>query len=237
MARWYVKHKMSWGVLLTLALLLVFVVFPLYNTYRWYEQKGAHAERMTMAYDTVSTWDSSTYLDNSVSSFFRRMALINSVAVVVRDVGRWEPYAMGDTILMPTINYFIPRLLWRDKPTSHEELKFGWKFRVTNFFTRNSYVAPSWPGELYWNFGLPGILVGMGLFGATSRWLYRKYGTEGLGVVPRAIWVVMLLTLVFTFSANIPPTIAQIARLVLIFELLRAVGRNYGLLTREPATP
>jgi hypothetical protein len=233
-ARWYIKRKMSWGVLLVLLLILVFIVFPLYNTYRWFEREAAHAERMSMAYETVADWDSTTYLENSVSGFLRRMAMINSVAIVVRDVGRWEPYALGETIFLPTINYFIPRVLWRDKPTSHEELKFGWRFRVTNFFTRNSYIAPSWPGELYWNFGLPGILVGMALLGVASRWLYRRYGSDGLGVIPRAIWVVMLLSLVFTIGTNVAASFAHL-RLLLILELLRVVGRHYRLIVRDPA--
>ena len=37
----------------------------------------------------IDGWDMDEYLQSSSGLFQRRMALINSVAVVIRDTGRW----------------------------------------------------------------------------------------------------------------------------------------------------
>jgi hypothetical protein len=238
-ARWYMKRKVPWLFLLTLLLVLMFVIFPFYNTYRLSDPTMGNAERMTVTYQTVQTWDSDRYLFYSVRSFTRRLALVNSVAVVLRDVDRWVPYAKGDTIFVPALVYFIPRVIWPDKPIASFGRDFGRIFRVTNTLTQDTYIAVTVPGELYWNFGLPGILFGMALLGFVMRFLYRRYG-EGMGRDPvrQAIYVLLLIQFAH-LGASLAGDFVTIIRTLVLLEALNWVGRYVGLIepVTEPAAP
>jgi uncharacterized membrane protein len=229
-ARWYMKRKIPWSFLVILLLLLVFIVFPFYNTYRWSDASMAQSDRMMVTYQTVQSWDSDRYLFFSVRSLIRRLAMINSVAVVLRDVDRWVPYARGKTIFMPALTFFIPRVLWPDKPVSYFGRDFGRTFRVTSYLSKDTFIAVTVPGELYWNFGLPGILLGMALLGMGLRVLYRRYG-EGMGrdVVSLAIYILLLIQ-VAHLGASLAGDLVVIFRTLVLLEAMRWFGRRMGLL-------
>jgi hypothetical protein len=215
--------------LVVLLLLLVFAVFPFYNTYRWSDPAIGQMNRMVVTYETIQTWDADRYLLFSLRSFTRRLALINSVAVVLRDVGRWVPHVKGDTILMPTLTGFIPRVIWPDKPVTAQGRDFGRIFRVTNFWSRETYIGATVPAELYWNFGLPGIIVGMALVGLAMRVLYRRYGEgDTLDPVRRAIHVMLLIEI--AHLGWIASVIVVVTRALILLALLCWAGRQYGFL-------
>jgi hypothetical protein len=228
-ARWYARKKIRWSLLVVLLLVLVFVVFPFYNTYRWSDPAMGQMNRMVATYETIQTWDTDRYILYSLHSFTRRLALINSIAVVVRDVGRWVPYAKGETIFLPTFTYFIPRVIWKDKPVASEGRDFGRIFRITNFWSRETYIGATVPGELYWNFGLPGIIVGMTLLGLAMRALYRRYGEgDTLDPVRRAVQIMLLINIVHL--GWIASAIVVTIRTLILLELLCWAGRHYGFL-------
>ncbi len=228
-ARWYAQARAPWLPIAIFSLVLVFVVFPFYNTYRSYYRTDSHADRIEQAYENVLHSSSETYQLLSVGTFKRRLALINSVAVVVRDVGRWVPHANGETLFAPLATYLVPRFVWPDKPQVELGREFGRRFRLTTYASRKTHVAPSVPGELYWNFDLPGIIVGMALMGLTLRWIYRRYGAEGaLDPVPNAVYVVVLLT-ISQLEGNLAAVVVGMGRWLVLIEALRWIGRRYRL--------
>jgi len=231
-ARWYRKRRMPWLFLIALLLVLMFVIFPFYNTYRWSDPNMGRSERMVVTYQTVQSWDSNKYMFHSFEQFKRRLAMINSVAVVVRDVDRWVPYANGSTIFMPAVTYFIPRVLWPEKPVQTFGRDFGRIFRVTNPFTRDTYIAVTVPGELYWNFGVTGVLLGMGIFGAGLRLMYRRYG-EGMGRDPvsQAIYILLLIQ-VAHLGSSLAGDLVVMVRTLVVLEAMRWVGRRLGMIQR-----
>jgi hypothetical protein len=155
--------------------------------------------------------------------------MLNSVALVVRDVGRLVPYSYGATLTQPLI-LLIPRVLWPDKPINTFGQDFGRLFHVTNYWTRATYVDPTVPGELYWNFGLPGILVGMGLVGVLLRWLYRRYGAGPADPCDRAVHILILVQLSEP-GGGLSSVVMTCARTVLLIALARWGARRLGLLT------
>jgi len=237
-ARWYAMRKIPWVFLLVLLLVLMFAVFPFYNTYRWSDPAMGQMNRMVVTYETIQTWDTDRYLQFSLYSFTRRLSAINSVAVVLRDVGRWVPYAKGETIFMPTLTYFIPRVIWPDKPVASQGRDFGRIFRVTNFWSRETYIGATMPGELYWNFDLLGIIIGMALLGLVMRLLYRRYGEgETLDPVRRAIHIMLLIQI--AHLGWIASAVVMVTRTLILLELLCWAGRHYGFLesgTKPAAT-
>jgi hypothetical protein len=227
-ALWYARRKFAWRSLLILLLLLIFVVFPVYNTFRVLDARIPWNARVSMTSGIMGNWDLDDYRERSVVTFQARLALINSVAVVVRDVPRWVPYSRGATIFLPVLYMSVPRVFWPDKPYFAMGRQFGETFRVVHILDQGTRVSVTVPGELYWNFDLPGVIVGMGLWGLALRFLYRRYGeTGGLDPVRRAIHVVLLVQFVH-FGGGLAGQSAALVRTLLLLEAYRWIGRRAG---------
>jgi hypothetical protein len=233
-ALWYAHGKLPWRTLLILALLLVFVVFPFFNTYRWLDPQISIASRAAMTGRIISHWDSDTFLSASLVSVKRRLALVNSVAVVVRDTGRWVPYAEGRTLFMPAMAIFIPRMIWPDKPSFALGREFGETFRIVSVLDEKTSVAATVPGELYWNYDLPGVIMGMALWGAVLRFFYRRYGqAAGLDPVRRAIHIVILIQFVH-FGGGLAAQVILLIRTLILLEAFLWIARRAGLIRMRP---
>lgn len=91
-------------------------------------------------------------------SVFERTWLKDTVELMFAKLGHGVEFRRGDTI-EPLLTFFIPRSLWPDKPNVQVGLL------VTKVFfpeqTGEVNLSDSQLGELYWNFGWIGIVVGM----------------------------------------------------------------------------
>jgi len=236
MAWWYAKRRVPWVTLTVLLLIVVFVVFPFNNTFRNLDNRISTTKRLELTSSIIGDWSTYNYFDRSVGTFLSRMALINSVAVVLRDVPRWEPYAMGRTIFIPTMVFFVPRVIWPDKPTAEFGREFGETFRVVHILDAETNVAATIPGELYWNFSLPGVLIGMGLWGLVLRWYYRHYGeSTDLDPIRRAVHMLLLIQFLH-FEAGIAQPSVMVIRTLIVLEAYRFVARRFGLTRRIPGS-
>jgi hypothetical protein len=105
---------------------------------------------------------------------------------------------MGETILN-FFAYFIPRAIWPNKPT-HVGKEISQLF-YNEALGRSGMagVPPSPIAELFWNFHLPGVVLGMLAFGVFFRMSY-----EYLRRSPANPWTVMLygITLVYIFEQS-----------------------------------
>jgi hypothetical protein len=234
-ALWYARRRIPWKTLILMILLLVFIVFPFYNTFRQLDPRIPNADRMRMTAGIVSGWDSDEYHAQSIGMVKRRMSMINSVAVVIRDVGRWVPYANGDTLFTPALTFFIPRVIWPDKPYFTMGRRFAETFRVVAILDLDTRVAVTVPGELYWNFDLPGILLGMMIWGIALRYLYRRYGeAESLDPVRRAIHIILLIQFAH-FGGGLAAQAVGVIRIMIVLEAYRWISRRASLLEVIPA--
>ena len=233
-ALWYARRRIPWKTLLVLLLLLVFLVFPFYNTFRLLDQRIAWSGRVALTTETILDWDLNKYKKETLQTVKQRLALVNSVAVVIRDVPRWVPYARGETIFLPAIAFFVPRVLWPDKPWFTMGRTFAETFRVVHTLDQDTRIAVTVPGELCWNFDLPGVIFGLALWGIAMRFLYRRYGEgRALDPVRRAIHIVLLVQFVH-FGGGLAPQTVAVLRILVVLELLRWLGRRTGVLTRVP---
>jgi hypothetical protein len=85
---------------------------------------------------------------------------------------------------------YVPRIVWADKPDTAAGL---W---VTENFGGGpgvpSHTAPTWIGELYFNFGWPGITIGMLLVGVYMRTLHEVlFGPKA--TIPAQMMAVLVL--------------------------------------------
>jgi hypothetical protein len=228
MALWYTRRRLPWKAMTILILVVVFAIFPFWNLFRTMDPYLPQEKRLEMTMQTLSSKSAGQYVEGALTGFEGRMALVNSVAIAIRDVGRWVPFAHGSTIFGPSLAFMVPRALWPDKPYFETGRDFGKLFRVVNVQDQVTSIAPTVVGELYWNFDLPGILAGMAIFGAVVRALYRRYG-EGGGIDPMRLAIHMALVVHIThFDGGIAGYGAGLLRLLVMFEGVIWLGHRLG---------
>lgn len=102
--------------------------------------------------------------------FNRNLADISKTAHIINGVPEDLEYKYGTSLLSVFVSP-IPRTLWPEKPVLYLGKEIGKKiYRVGDRV--NTGIPPGLIAELYLNFGLLGILSGMGLFGIFLGGLY-----------------------------------------------------------------
>ena len=125
----------------------------------------------------------SQFRDAPHDSWFDTLPLLgraydaDSFAAVLRDTGRTVPFRFGGSFL-DIFTFFIPRALWSAKPPSYGLTFAGQYFGDTDLGGLN-FVSPSLPGELYLDFHVPGILIGMFALGVLLRVAWRAASAGG----------------------------------------------------------
>jgi hypothetical protein len=241
LAFWYALRRFPMKSIVALLLLTVFVVFPLYNTFRLTNSSLGTSSRLERTVRLAQKWDAQTYVNNSVFAFVRRMAVVTSVAAVVRYAGRYVPYRYGATLVLTPLALLIPRFLWPDKPDVSLGREFGITFDLVDPVDKETRIAPTVVGEFYWNFHIPGVLLGMLLLGASYRWFYQKFG-KGIGNEPiRASFYLTLLSSALRFEGNVAMLVGGLVKtgviLVVLIALLERVGVLRAIADAAPSTP
>jgi hypothetical protein len=119
--------------------------------------------------DTAKLGD---YMLEGIVATSNRLNALGITSVIARDAGNRVPFQNGWSLGYIAISY-VPRFLWPDKPLT----TIG-RF-VTDHFGSGPWIdsatGPSWVGEFYFNFGWPGVVIGMGLLGVWFRWLHEAF--------------------------------------------------------------
>jgi hypothetical protein len=117
-------------------------------------------------------------------------------SVIVRDCPARVPFQGGWSIAQIFITY-VPRIVWKDKPL----LTTG-QWVTDNFGSGpgiSSATGSTWIGELWFNFGWPGIVFGMLLVGVYFRVLHEML------FKPDAVMPAQLMAVIAMFA--IPPSL------------------------------
>ena len=121
----------------------------------------------------------------------RNQIELPKTAHLLESIPETLPFQHGKTIarwgLAP-----IPRSLWADKPVIPPGPEIG----RTLYDQRVAGVPPSLVGELYWNFSLPGVVIGAFGFGVLLHWLQARFLAGG-DVLRTAIYIAGPMTLGF----------------------------------------
>lgn len=164
--RWFLP---TFGALL---LFYVTLVAPVVSASRNRNWRGeAQADRIISTYLDQSYQDSGDSEDQ-VNKFLERQFDPIPVAFLHREVER-TGLRYGET--MDYLLYaFIPRILWADKPAV---TRGGWFTLYLGQARKESDVSTSTGqtaiGELYWNFGYQGVVLGMAALGTLIGALWR----------------------------------------------------------------
>jgi hypothetical protein len=234
-AYYEVKRKVPVKSVLVVVLIFVFIIFPLYNTFRGVDRNLDMNRRVDRTVQMASKWNSDRYLDASLFAFLKRMTVVTSVAAIVSDTGRWVDYRYGDTLVLAPIGLLIPRFLWPDKPEIAIGREVGETFRLKSDMDAETYIAPTMVGDFYWNFSVPGVVVGMWLLGMAYRWYYQRYGAgAGFDPIRKSIYFMMLPT-VLAFESNVAMVASGVVKLLVIVMAFLVLCRRLGWL--EESSP
>jgi hypothetical protein len=164
------KIPKSWAIA---GVLFIIVAFPIFQAHRTI----VVGERGLSNADTAQNIGKALQLSiegqkrteaTHAQSFFERSSVKSAVEMIVAKTGNEVRYQHGYT-LIPLATAFIPRIIWPDKLDVQTGLLLDKEFHVTG--TGEVYISPSQLGELYWNFGWPGVVIGMFLLGTLLGWI------------------------------------------------------------------
>ena len=153
-------------------LVLAIVVGMIYGTtFRGIKQgedrvsMDEYSEFIGTTFDKLVEQDLIDNLGQGISALTERIEGVSSVAVVVSNYEKLEPYeesyGLKDNIIKDSLFFFIPRPLWVNKPVGSEPRKYADLY--FNYGENSFAITPM--GDLLRNFGPVGVPLGMMLLG------------------------------------------------------------------------
>ncbi|PYQ65601.1 MAG: hypothetical protein DMF54_10600 [Acidobacteria bacterium] len=173
----FYRRPISVKVIVVSLLAIVFVLYPVGQVYRVVSVPVLNSGPSQVpgvlqgVADDLSRMTPAGYVDFSLTSAFGRVNYALVLTRLEETYPQREPYLYGQTYL-PAITILIPRSIWPDKPTFDFYNRFGRATGILNPSDTGTSVLYSSIGELYLNFGLIGLLVGMVLYGLLFKFLY-----------------------------------------------------------------
>jgi hypothetical protein len=162
-------------------------------------------------------------------TFLERSNVKGSVEAVLAKVGSVVPYQSGYT-LSPILQTFVPKLFWADK----QRIPTGQLFNNQLHLVEGDevYISPSHLGELYWNFGWTGVLVGMGVIGSLCGYVGARFNLADARTVTRIlVTVITIRQLIVAFESTISDCY------VVWLRSLAAIGLMHVVFARIPLLP
>lgn len=204
---YYYRRLRLLSVLLAMGL-IVGIVYPIGEMYRrqYQVQFGppSIASAATGLFDQLSQLGPGQYLDFAFGPALGRIDLATPASALQLVVPSVIPYKFGATFI-PAVIFWVPRLVWPDKPTFQYDNLLG---RVEGFIAPTDYrtsVKYSYVGELYLDFGWPGVVLGMAFYGLMFR-IYYQITTRRKH--PIGIWIYsMSLVIIWTIETPLGPSL------------------------------
>jgi hypothetical protein len=209
--------------------LFIYVAFPVFQAYRAVvtgngvartevlENLGKTLDVVLAAKERVNTGR------DRAQTIFERLSLKGSVHMIVHGTANGVPLQHGFT-LTPILSTFLPKILWTDKPDVPTGRIVNRVFNVTD--QDETYISPSHLGELYWNFGWPGVIVGMTLIGVLCGFVARFNLAECRTVTRLLIMVVTVEMVIHGFEGSLAGSY------VVFLRMIAAIGLLHWLLAR-----
>lgn len=179
--RLYVGRGIPWRLVTVLGVLFV-IIFPINRLYRPLIISGL--------VDTHSVIDTAfnvgmlarkTWLERpigeNIQDFLdvvrhRQSQLIQSISLAAYVTPETIPFRYGRDYCVLPLYILVPRVIWPEKPIQGGSVQFSIDYVGMSADTINSSAVTPF-GDLYLNFGFPGILGGMFLLGILYRWFYQ----------------------------------------------------------------
>jgi hypothetical protein len=198
------RIKKGWVMAAVLGLV---VVYPFSTRYRELVRSRTHqgldlsgaAQISSLALDEATRDDSTPagWLQTGATATLSRLNLLQSFALVM-SLGPRSALLKGDERWwMLPIYPFVPRFVWPTKPILDKTRRFS----VALGFGDQTSTAITYPGDLFFEYGLPGLLLGMALFGLVAQRLTYRLIMPG-SKQHLFIYTGVLITVLFAFELD-----------------------------------
>ncbi len=199
---WYLimdRKKLKYLIMLVLLAIpfYLFIIYPVSFELRGQYWSGEGIDK-TKAFSRVLQEDKGSLRrygmeDDPVTAYLSRSFDPIAVAYLNQQVELYG-YLGGETL--EYISYaFIPRIFWPDKPTVTQGAWFAYYTGFASSPEKSTVsLGITATGELFWNFGIAGVAVGMFIIGSLFGGLWRMAGND-----PRKSVISMLLYISIIF--------------------------------------
>jgi hypothetical protein len=192
------KVPMKW---IAVTGLIVIMSFAIFQAYRFEvlqtraQSRSIAAQDMGKNLETTLKSDmlSRGYFTSGLHSVVERISLKPTMELVVSRVGNDVAYQKGFTIEL-ALAAFVPRAIWPAKPDSSVGQLFNRQFGVS--WDPDTYISATHSGELYWNFGWPGLILGMFLIGCLLGLVNSRFALAEHKSVTRFLVLVTTIYLI-----------------------------------------
>lgn len=221
--------------------IIVMLAFPIFQAYRFEVLQEREVDRVAALENigkSLGTALSSNKLFNSgggdrdnsrfgYDSALGRISLKNTMELLIAKTGTQVKFQNGHTIGL-LAGSLIPRFLYSDKPDTSVGKLFNQEFKISA--DPDTYISATHLGELYWNFGWAGILVGTPLIGFLLGWVNSRFELrENRSVTRFLILVVTIYFICLRFEGSIALQYTLWIRSIIL------IGALHWLFARTPA--
>lgn len=146
-----------------------------------------------------------------------------------------QPFLYGKT-LNTFFASWIPRMFWPEKPDISTGQMFNRAFKLSA--SRLTMVPTTIPGELYWNFAMPGVILGMFVFGMVFGSISASVSDGSAMTLPRFL-ILLLATyfLAMRLEGNVATQFSTFLRLVIVIWAIDRFYRSRGVSRRVKVKP
>jgi hypothetical protein len=157
---------------------------------------GQYTENVIIAVSELGNSDLTQSVEFGLTNFAGRVDILTTLAVVVSNYEALKPYeeayGLDNNIWIDTTTFFIPRVIWSDKPAASDARKYSDLY--FNWGESSFAITPI--GDLLRNFGVWGVPIGMFVVGLCLRVIYRALVENQTPVIWRLVLYFMLLATV-----------------------------------------
>jgi hypothetical protein len=210
-------------------ILIAGVGFSFFSAYRLnlhsrHESREKAIENIGNKLNSISLQDKSLgkQFSSGIDYFASRITLKQNVELIVAETGKSVEFQEGNTI-KPLLYAFVPRFIMPNKQDNAAAGKiFNQEFRISG--DRNTYISVSQIGEMYWNFGWPGLIIGMMAIGIIMALVAVLMRLDTNPTLPRFLFLLMTIyLLVLRFEAGIALAFTVWARATVLLLVLHAI--------------
>jgi hypothetical protein len=191
------RHAVVGTGILLLSLLLGMIYGTTFRNVKGTESKESaeeYTEKIFRTVDEIGRSDVAETMQFGFASLAERVDIVSTLAVVVSNYEALAPYeeayGLNENIWTDATTFFIPRIIWKDKPAASDPRKYSELY--FNFGETSFAITPM--GDLLRNYGLVGIPIGMFVLGFLLRIVYTALVEGKSRIVWRITLYFMLLT-------------------------------------------
>lgn len=225
LAQFFVGGKVNLKILILLAVSLVpyQMFFGIYREQVLQERNQEVLQAAASATKSAATvkrglQGESAPVSKSASVMLDRIDQRKYIEIITQMTGTRVPYQDGATLKL-FFYAFVPITIWPEKPAVSTGQLMNRTFGLSE--SRETYVPSTMLGDMYWNFGLGGVIAGMIVFGMLLAGMNTRFlGDRRPSTIGLLALLVATYLLVARFEANIAVAFSQLIRIGLILFML-----------------